>query len=83
MLAVYEEGIYIYIYIYPTHELQTRFPYGLTDRVADEFETDNAHITVATKFSFFPRNSYANLRKIAKAFPVFYHNTFYTIYIIC
>ena len=61
---------------YPTHELQTRFLYGLTDRVADEFETDNAHITVATKFSFFPRNSYANLGKIAKAFPVFYHNTF-------
>ena len=32
------------------HELQTIFPYGLNDRIGDEFKTDNKHINVAAKF---------------------------------
>ena len=35
---------------YWMHELQTTFPYDLNDTVRDEFETDNLHINVATKF---------------------------------
>ena len=37
--------------IYWMHELQTIFPYGLNDRIGDEFQTDNKHINVAAKFS--------------------------------
>ena len=36
---------------YWMHELQTIFPYGLNDRIGDEFKTDNKHIKVVTKFS--------------------------------
>ena len=37
------------------HELRTIFPYGLNDRIGDEFKTDNKHINVAAKFSSFQR----------------------------
>ena len=35
---------------YKMYELQTVFPYGLNDRIGDEFKTDNKHINVAAKF---------------------------------
>ena len=37
------------------HELLTIFSYRLSDRIADEFKTDNKHINVAAKFSPLPR----------------------------
>ena len=40
---------------YWMHELRTIFPYGLNDRIGDEFKTDNKHINVAAKFSSLPR----------------------------
>ena len=40
---------------YWMHELRTVFPYGLNDRIWDEFKADNKHINVAAKFSSFPR----------------------------
>ena len=39
---------------YCMHELRTIFPYGLNDRIGDEFKTDNKH-NVAAKFSSLPR----------------------------
>ena len=58
-------------------ELRTIFPYGLNDRIGDEFKTDNKHINVAAKFSCLPRKySCANYGKTTKVFPVFYHNNF-------
>ena len=35
---------------YYMHELRTVYPYGLNDRVGDEY-TDNTHINVSSKFS--------------------------------
>ena len=40
---------------YWIHELRTIFPYGLNDRIGDEFKTDNKQNNVAAKFSFLPR----------------------------
>ena len=40
---------------YWIHELRTIFPYGLNDRIEDEFKTDNKHINAADKFSSLPR----------------------------
>ena len=40
---------------YWIHELRTIFPYGLNDRIEDEFKTDNKHINGADKFSSLPR----------------------------
>ena len=40
---------------YWMHELRTIFPYGLNDRLRDEFKTDNEHINVAAKFSSLPK----------------------------
>ena len=37
------------------HELRKIFPYGLNDRIGDEFKTDNKHINVAAKFSSLSR----------------------------
>ena len=52
------------------HELQTIFPYGLNDRIGDEFKTDNKHINVAAKFSSLPRkHSRTNHGKNHKGFP--------------
>ena len=34
---------------YWMHELRTIFPYGLNDRIEDEFKTDNKHINIAAK----------------------------------
>ena len=34
---------------YWMHELQTIFPYGLNDRIEDEFKTDNKQINIAAK----------------------------------
>ena len=55
---------------YWMHELQTIFPYGLNDRISDEFKIDNKHIDVAAKFSSLPRKySRANLGKNHKGVP--------------
>ena len=55
---------------YRMHELRTIFPYGLNDRIGDEFKTDNKHINVAAKFSSFPRKySRANCGKNNKTVP--------------
>ena len=35
---------------YWMHELRKIFPYGLNNRIGDEFKTDNKHINVAAKF---------------------------------
>ena len=40
---------------YWMRELGIFFPYGLNNRIGDEFKTDNKHINVATKFSSLPR----------------------------
>ena len=55
---------------YWMHELRTIFPYGLNDRIGDEFKTDNKHINVAAKFSSLPRKySRANRGKNHKGVP--------------
>ena len=55
---------------YWMHELRAIFPYGLNDRIRNEFKTDNKHINVAAKFSFFPRKySRANRGKNHKGVP--------------
>ena len=60
---------------YWMHELRTIFPYGVNDRIGDEFKTDNRRINVAAKFSSLPRKySRANRGKNHKGVPVFYHN---------
>ena len=52
---------------YWIHELRTIFPYGLNDRIGDEFKTDDKHINVAAKFSSLPRKySHANHGKCHK-----------------
>ena len=33
--------------IYRMHELRTIFPYGLNDKIGDEFKTDNKQINLA------------------------------------
>ena len=40
---------------YWMHELRAIFPYGLDDRIVDEFRTDDKHINVAAQFSSLPR----------------------------
>ena len=37
------------------HELWTIFPYGLSDRIGDEFKTDNKHVNVTAKISSLSR----------------------------
>ena len=55
---------------YWMHELRTIFPYGLNDKIGDEFKTDNKHINVAVKFSSLPRKySRANRGKNNKGVP--------------
>ena len=62
---------------YWTYELRTIFPYGLNDRIGDEFKTDNKHINVAAKFSSLPRKYFlANRCKSTEVYPVFYYNNF-------
>ena len=34
---------------YWMHKLRTIFPYGLNDRIEDEFKTDNKQINIAAK----------------------------------
>ena len=36
-------------------ELRTVYPYGLNDRVGDEYKTENTHVNVANKFPSLPR----------------------------
>ena len=53
------------------HELRTIFPYGLNDRIGDEFKTDNKHINVAAKLSSLPRKHIlANRGKNHKGVPL-------------
>ena len=55
---------------YWMHELRTIFPYGVNDRIGDEFKTDNRRINVAAKFSSLPRKySRANHGKNHKGVP--------------
>ena len=55
---------------YWMHELRTIFPYGLNDRIWDEFNNDNKHVNVAAKFSSLPRKcSRANRGKNHKGVP--------------
>ena len=52
-------------------ELQNIFPYGLDDRIGDEFKTDNKHINVSAKFSSLPRKHIrTNRGKNHKGFPL-------------
>ena len=52
------------------HGLRSIFPYGLNDRIVDEFKTDNKHVNVAVKFSSLPRKySCANHDKNHKGVP--------------
>ena len=52
------------------HELRTIFPYGLNDRIEEEFKTDNKHINVAAKFSSLPgKYSRTNRGKNHKGVP--------------
>ena len=62
---------------YWIHELRTIFPYGLNDRIEDEFKTDNKHINTADKFSFCQENIVTLIVvKTTKVFSVFYHSNF-------
>ena len=55
---------------YWMHKLRTIFPYGLNDRIEDEFKTENKHINVAAKFSSLPITySCANRGKNHKGVP--------------
>ena len=57
---------------YWMHELRTIFPYGLNDRIGDEFKTDNKNINVTAKFSSLPRKHIpANRGKNHKGVPLF------------
>ena len=56
---------------YWMHELQNIFPYGLNNRIGDEFKTDNKHINVSVKFSSLPRKHIrTNRGKNHKGFPL-------------
>lgn len=56
---------------------KTILPYGLNDRIRDEFKTDNKQNNVATKFSSWSRkHSHANREKNHKVLPFLYHNHF-------
>ena len=60
---------------YWMHELRTIFPYGLNDRIGDEFKTDSKHINVAAKFRLCQKNIVMLIVvKTTKVFPAFYHN---------
>ena len=55
---------------YLMHEFRTIFPYGLNDRIGDEFKTDNKHINVAAEFSSLARKySRANRGKNHRGVP--------------
>ena len=41
------------------HEFRTIFPYGLNNRIGDEFKTDNKNTNVAAKFSSLPKKTYS------------------------
>ena len=41
--------------LYWMMELRTVYPYGLNDRVGEEYKTANTHINVANKFPSLPR----------------------------
>ena len=47
---------------YWMQELRTIFPYGLNDRIEDQFKTDNKHINVATKCSSLARKHFRRNR---------------------
>ena len=56
---------------YWMHELRNIFLQGRNERKGDEFETDNTHNTVASKFSYLSRkHSRANRGKNHKDLPV-------------
>ena len=56
---------------YWMHELWNIFLRGRNDRIGDEFETDNTHNTVASKFSYLPwKHSHANRGKNHKDLPL-------------
>ena len=60
---------------YWMHKLRTIFPYGLNDRIEDEFKTDNKHINVALNFHLCQENIILLIVvKTTKVFPVFYNN---------
>ena len=57
---------------YCMHGLRNIFLQGRNDRIGDEFETDDTHNTVASKFSYLPRkHSRANRGKNHKDLPLF------------
>ena len=55
MLLILQLNHFEKLETYWMHELRAIFPYGLNDRIVDEFRTDDKHINVAAKFSSFPR----------------------------
>ena len=62
---------------YWIYEFRSIFPYGLNDRIGDEFKTDNKHINVPTKFYLCQQNIVVLIVvKITKVFFVFHHNNF-------
>ena len=58
------------------HELRTVFPYGLNDRVGDEYKTNNTHINVANRFSALPRKHIRVNRGVRKGTPRMLPNVF-------
>ena len=62
---------------YWMQEFETIVPYGLNDRIGDEFKTYNKHIIVATKFSSLPKNTVVLIvGKVTKLFRFFYQKNF-------
>ena len=58
-------------------ELRTVYPYGLNDRVVDEYKTANTHINVANKFPSLPRKYIrANRGTLHKCISKFLPNEF-------
>lgn len=47
-------------------KLRTVYPYGLNDRVGDEYKTENTHVAVATKFPSLSRKNVRVKRGVAR-----------------
>ena len=47
-------------------KLRTVYPYGLNDRVGDEYKTENSHVAVANKFPSLSRKNVRVKRGVAR-----------------
>ena len=62
------------------HELHKNFPYGLHDKLGDEFKINNMRINVANEFTSFPKKTVMLFGgKTTKVLPFFQRKNLLTI----